>query len=155
LSIPHIRSATVADLATFLRLDSDIFALSAYSEGQWLSEFAADSAMLLIAEIERVHLQGIGFLSGNLVGDDFEIRKIGVMATERRLGIARHLLHTAAQNAVRLLPPTARCLIDVAVDNEPALALYNSFGFTQMALRKRYYSSGVDAIVMEKILSGV
>ena len=42
-----------------------------------------------------------------------------------------------------------RMLLEVRVDNVPALALYNRFGFKKMGLRKRYYQpEGVDAYTM-------
>ena len=40
-------------------------------------------------------------------------------------------------------------LLEVRVDNEPALALYQRFGFERMGLRKRYYQpEGIDAYTM-------
>lgn len=40
-------------------------------------------------------------------------------------------------------------LLEVRVDNVPALALYERFGFKKMGLRKRYYQpEGVDAYTM-------
>jgi len=40
-------------------------------------------------------------------------------------------------------------LLEVRVDNVPALALYERFGFTRMGLRKRYYQpEGIDAYTM-------
>lgn len=155
MSGPNIRLATVGDAASLLQLDTNIFGASSYSEAQWLTELATPSAMPLIAEQQQPSAQSVGFLSASLVGDDLEIRKIGVIASERRSGIAGRLLRESAERAVELLPPAARCLIDVAVDNLPALAFYNALGFTQLVLRKRYYASGADAIVMQKILSGV
>ena len=43
----------------------------------------------------------------------------------------------------------ARMLLEVRVDNDPALALYHRFGFERMGLRKRYYQpEGIDAYTM-------
>ena len=42
-----------------------------------------------------------------------------------------------------------RMLLEVRVDNTPALALYERFGFAKMGLRKRYYQpEGIDAYTM-------
>ena len=42
-----------------------------------------------------------------------------------------------------------RMLLEVRVDNTPALALYERFGFARMGLRKRYYQlEGIDAYTM-------
>ena len=42
-----------------------------------------------------------------------------------------------------------RMLLEVRVDNSPALALYKNYGFEIMGLRKRYYQpENVDAYTM-------
>ena len=42
-----------------------------------------------------------------------------------------------------------RMLLEVKVNNNPALKLYEKFGFTKMGLRKRYYMpEGIDAYTM-------
>jgi ribosomal-protein-alanine N-acetyltransferase len=41
--------------------------------------------------------------------------------------------------------------LEVRTDNEPAIALYESVGFTRVGLRKRYYRvSGADAYTMRR-----
>ncbi len=150
-----IRPATTADLALLVRLDAEIFEVAGYSEAQWQSELNSSGAMQYIAGVKGDASTALGFLAGSLAGDDFEIRKIGVIAAGRRHGVARQLLQAAAAAAVLLLPRSARCLIDVAEDNLPALAFYENLGFTKVARRKRYYANGAHAIVMEKILSGL
>ena len=45
-------------------------------------------------------------------------------------------------------------LLEVRVDNEPALALYAKYGFEQIGLRKRYYQpEDVDAYTMRLVLA--
>ena len=45
-----------------------------------------------------------------------------------------------------------RILLEVGSRNNFALSLYRQLGFSQIALRKGYYSNGEDALVMEKSL---
>ena len=42
--------------------------------------------------------------------------------------------------------------LEVASDNVPALKLYEKLGFERIGLRKKYYKSGADALVMRRIL---
>ncbi|MCH4208597.1 ribosomal protein S18-alanine N-acetyltransferase [Bifidobacterium sp.] len=80
-------------------------------------------------------------------GDDAELMTIGVGEAYRRKGIAngmlRRLIDDARAHGAR------RMLLEVRVDNEPALSLYHRFGFTRLGLRRRYYQpENVDAYTM-------
>lgn len=96
-----------------------------------------------------------GFVSAALAGDEFEIRKIGVIARARRRGIAQKMLTQVIAHMHGENPTLRRCLIDVAADNGTAIAFYARQGFVEIARRRKYYAHGADAIVMEKILSVV
>lgn len=80
-------------------------------------------------------------------GDDAELMTIGVDRTRQRRGIAARLLTKLIDEARR--QGAARMLLEVRVDNDPALALYRRFGFERLGLRRRYYQpEGVDAYTM-------
>lgn len=80
-------------------------------------------------------------------GEDAEIMDIGVARRYQRRGLAARMLtwligHACEQGARRML-------LEVAVNNDPAIALYRRFGFERIGLRKRYYQpEGIDAYVM-------
>ena len=58
-----------------------------------------------------------------------------------------NLLKTMIENAKSI--GAKRMLLEVRVNNNPALKLYEKFGFTKMGLRKRYYMpEGIDAYTM-------
>lgn len=72
---------------------------------------------------------------------------IGVAKEHQRHGIAAALLSSLVDRA--RTQGARRMLLEVRVDNEPALALYQRFGFKRMGLRKRYYQPGnIDAYTM-------
>ncbi len=77
---------------------------------------------------------------------EYEIHTIGVDPEYQGQGIGRRLLDellTIADGAVVHL--------EVRTDNEPAIALYRSVGFTEVGLRRRYYRvSGADAYTMRR-----
>lgn len=80
-------------------------------------------------------------------GDDAEIMDIGVSAAYQRRGIAAAMMTWMIERARK--QGARRMLLEVRVDNTPALALYERFGFTTIGLRKRYYQpEGIDAHVM-------
>lgn len=80
-------------------------------------------------------------------GDDAELMTIAVAPEHRRRGLAAAMLRRLTDRARAL--GARRMLLEVRVDNDPALGLYRGFGFTRIGLRRRYYQpEGVDAYVM-------
>ncbi|MFC7292408.1 GNAT family N-acetyltransferase [Hirschia litorea] len=85
-------------------------------------------------------------------GDDVEILTIATALEWKRCGYAKQLL-CACDNAFKNNSDEAarRWLLEVAVDNLPAIALYESLGFEQIAKRRNYYRRedgvNVDAFV--------
>lgn len=93
--------------------------------------------------------QGLqGFLLGRVVADEAELLLVAVAPEARRQGLARAL---CARFARDLEATVASALhLEVAVDNAPAIALYRSLGFTEVGLRRNYYPSGADALLMRR-----
>jgi ribosomal-protein-alanine N-acetyltransferase len=82
-----------------------------------------------------------------LMVDDAHITTFGVHPEHRRRGIGRRLLLELADVALEL--GSARMTLEVRISNEPAQALYRSFGFVEGGRRVAYYSDdGEDALVM-------
>ncbi len=76
---------------------------------------------------------------------------IDVVATARRSGVGSLLLN-AAEDRLR----SARChnvALETAVDNISALSFYKRHGYSVIRTFPRYYSNGVDALVLEKELA--
>jgi ribosomal-protein-alanine N-acetyltransferase len=89
----------------------------------------------------------IGFAGVWLMVDEAHITTFAVHPDVRRLGVGRRLLLRLFDLAVELR--AARLTLEVRVSNEPAQALYRSFGFAVVGSRPRYYSDdGEDALVM-------
>lgn len=75
----------------------------------------------------------------------WHIMNIAVDPHRRRRGIARALLDGLLERA----GADADYTLEVRVSNEPAIALYTSYGFRNVGTRRRYYvDTGEDAIVM-------
>ena len=96
----------------------------------------------------------LGFVLMQAVLDEAEINTITVAPTARRMGVGKKLL-AAVEERLRA-SDVARMLLEVAVDNDPAIALYAQNGFSEVGRRKGYYarrnSAPVDALVLERLL---
>lgn len=94
----------------------------------------------------------VGFVVFSQVLDECEILTLGVVPSQRRAGIGRHLLGAvidrAGVNAVKSI------FLEVREDNQAALHLYQRHGFILAGRRRDYYhlndGQRLDAIVMRK-----
>lgn len=75
---------------------------------------------------------------------------IDVVAAARRFGVGSLLLRAAED---RLILAQCRAVaLETAVDNLPAQAFYERHGYKVVKTHPRYYSNGVDALMLEKTL---
>ncbi|HEV8573593.1 MAG TPA: GNAT family N-acetyltransferase [Dehalococcoidia bacterium] len=88
-----------------------------------------------------------GVLGIWMLADEAHIVTIAVRESHRRRGIAELLLI----RGIELAQTKSQALVtlECRVSNEPALALYDKYGFERMGLRPRYYSDNhEDAYVL-------
>lgn len=140
-----IRSAGLRDLDTLSSIETACFAEQAWSIGQLREELAGDRRVLVCVDEFGVQ----GYVSVSIVGEDAELLRVGVGIGSRRQGVASQLLASAFRLASE--SGATRMLLEVADDNEAALALYRRHGFTDLHRRRGYYR-GVDALVMVREL---
>jgi len=85
-----------------------------------------------------------GFLFLRIAADEAEILTLGSIL--RRQGIACALMEAGVQHAKA--EGVTKIFLEVADQNIAARALYAAFGFTQLSVRKHYYTNGSDALIM-------
>ena len=78
---------------------------------------------------------------------------IDVMATARRSGVGSLLLRSA-EDRLRAAGSSS-VELETAVDNVSALSFYKRHGYSVIRTFPRYYSNGVDALVLNKALEPV
>ncbi|PLS30311.1 ribosomal-protein-alanine N-acetyltransferase RimI [Bifidobacterium margollesii] len=146
-----IRVFTDSDIMRMAELEADLFGRGAWSESMIRQELEAP-ARSYFAEAESEGAPMRGYAGFWYDGDDAELMTIGVDRRYQRRGIAAALMSRLIDEARD--KGARRMLLEVRVDNEPALALYRSFGFEMMGRRKRYYQpEGIDAFTMSLELS--
>lgn len=90
----------------------------------------------------------IAYLSYQDLYDRYEIINFEVIEEERNKGIGSQLLTALIEEAK--FKQKKNITLEVKIDN-PAISLYESFGFIKRAKRLAYYN-GIDGLLMEKEL---
>ena len=127
-------------------IEADLFGKGSWNKSMISQELQAPMRAYYAEIDENTHTL-CGYAGYWFDGDDAQIMTIGVAKQYQRKGIASKLLSTMIKTAKQI--GAKRMLLEVRVDNVPALALYERFGFVKMGLRKRYYQpEGVDAYTM-------
>jgi ribosomal-protein-alanine N-acetyltransferase len=107
-----------------------------------------DAPRRIVRVIRSEHRdQIVALINARGVLDELEVIRIAVDPRYRRRGHARVLLSWLIQHARR--NAYRRLLLEVGALNQAALQLYHAIGFVQTGCRKRYYSDGEDAVLME------
>ena len=127
-------------LPRILEIERASFA-DAWTENMLLEELSCANALFLCAfEGETL----CGYVIAHTVLDECEIYDIAVAEEFRRRGIALALLHAVLQNAGKL----SAVYLEVRAKNTGAIALYESFGFARMGLRRGYYENPKDDAIL-------
>ena len=136
-----IREAITSDLEKIYEIGTHLHAN--YRDTTNLEKLLATGYFKLLVYQEKETI--VGFLSYTEIEDTIDIVDIYVEENYRRQHIASYLLDYMITNTKK----TTKILLDVAVDNEPALKLYDKFGFNVIHTRQKYYEQ-TDAYVMER-----
>lgn len=87
----------------------------------------------------------MGYAAFRHAAGEAELLRLAVLPEERRRGVARALFF---EGAGRLQAESVQVIfLEVRLDNAPAIALYESLGFTRAGRRRGYYRDGTDALV--------
>ena len=86
-----------------------------------------------------------GYIFGCIIHDEFHLNNIAVHPKYLRRSIGKiliqHIISRMISHDIKVI------LLEVSANNIPARKCYKFFRFTQMGIRKDYYSKGDDAII--------
>ncbi len=90
----------------------------------------------------------VGYLCYWIVFEEVRLMNLAVIESMRNRGIAKSLVTTALQMGVS--QSAHRAVLEVRASNQAAQRFYKGFGFSQTAIRPKYYANPVeDAVLME------
>jgi len=140
---------TESDITEIAELESAIFSDS------WpvisFQEASDDPLALNLVASIKGESAICAYLCAQIILDEVHIHNIAVIEDYRRQGIGKTLLEYA--EAAGRGKGADSAILEVRVDNEPALAMYTHLGYRRIGRRRRYYRNPVcDALVLLKIL---
>jgi ribosomal-protein-alanine N-acetyltransferase len=138
----RLRSLVEKDLPAVLAIEETSF-LSPWTRASFLHELHSPHSHLTVAEQQG---EVIGYTCCWYVADEVHILDIAVRPESRRQGVGecllRHVLVVGRQKGAQ------SANLEVRRSNLPAIALYEKFGFRQVAVRQGYYTNGEDALLL-------
>jgi len=145
-----IREFKTDDFETLWRMDQECFPPGIAYSKQELKSYVRHrgSFTLVAADANGGRIAGFIVVHGGPTG---HVITIDVEPGARRSGVGSLLLQ-AAEDRLRAAGSSAVGL-ETAVDNLTALSFYKRHGYSVIRTWPRYYSNGVDALVMKKALT--
>jgi len=139
------REANAFDLPVFVSLDKELFPYSPWSASQYKEEFSSPTRHFVVAVDQAQSIVGYAgvFAPGAAEAD---ILTVGVVPDHRGQGIAKALMALITEWAKA--QGTTAMMLEVKVDNSEAIGLYESLGYSKLNIRKDYFGTGLDALVM-------
>ena len=146
-----IRDFEPGDFETLWRMDQECFPPGiSYSKRELKAYLGHPGAFTLVA-VDALSSESQGFIVAQS-GNTGHIITIDVVAGARRSGVGSMLIKAAEE---RLRASGCRAVdLETAVDNLGALSFYKRHGYNVIRTWPRYYSNGVDALVLQKQLNG-
>jgi ribosomal-protein-alanine N-acetyltransferase len=143
------RDANSFDIPVLVSLDRELFPYSPWSAGQYREEISAPTRLFVVALDDASRVIGYAgiFAPG---GAEADVLTVGVVPMHRGQGIARELMARITKWAME--EGSIAMMLEVKTDNVEAISLYESLGYTKLNVRKDYFGSGLDALVMRKEL---
>jgi ribosomal-protein-alanine N-acetyltransferase len=147
-----IEPATLGSLSEILKLEEACFS-TPWTRKMLEAELSGNPfAHFLVARHEgRTEASAeaiVGYLCYWIVFEEVRLMNLAVIESMRHRGIARSLVMTALQTG--LSQSAHRAVLEVRASNQAAQRLYEGFGFSQKAVRPKYYANPVeDAVLME------
>jgi [ribosomal protein S18]-alanine N-acetyltransferase len=136
------------DFESLWRMDQECFPQGISYSRQELKTYMRYRGSFTLVAMEEQEIRGFIVAKSGSTG---HIITIDVGPRARRSGVGSLLLKGAED---RLRTEGSRAIgLETAVDNMAALSFYKRHGYTVVRTWPRYYSNGVDALVLQKELN--
>ena len=140
-----IRKAQKSDVSSLYALEGELFLKENYPLSRGSFAYHVQNNLLYVAEVEG---KIAGYVLVLVKRKNAKLYSIGVAKAYRNRKISHKLLKAVYKELESMGFETL--LLEVRVDNEIAIALYEKEGFKVQKKLKYFYRDGCDAYLMEK-----
>jgi len=126
-------------------LDKQAFNATAWSLPTFWSELTQRNRYYLALVDEKKEIMGFGGIAFN--GADADIQTMVIKPEFQKKGYGKKLLDALLEKVHE--NNSKRVFLEVVAENKPAISLYLSRKFEQIAQRSNYYPDGSDAVIMQ------
>jgi len=145
-----IRDFKPEDFEVLWRMDQECFPPGISYSKRELGAYLRQQGVFTLVATDKLQGEAQGFIVVQ-AGRTGHVITIDVSPKARRSGVGSLLIHAAEE---RLRASGAHAVgLETAVDNAAALSFYKRHGYSVVRIWPRYYSNGVDALVLKKQLS--
>ena len=146
-----VRALRWWDVEEVAALERELFAHDPWSVEQFWGELAhVPETRWYVVHDDGSGIDGYAGLFA--VPPEADVQTIAVAPRSQRRGLGRELLDAVVDEAVRR--GCTQLFLEVRVDNDAAIGLYQRAGFERQGRRRNYYGNGVDALVLRRRIGG-
>ncbi|GLQ88472.1 GNAT family N-acetyltransferase [Dyella flagellata] len=147
----RVRRAELSDLDDLVALEQATFDSDRISRAQFRRHLDSDSARVLVASANHRRFLGTAMVFFRKSSRKARLYSIASLPEARGKGVGTALIEAAEVAARQRRCQSLR--LEVRVDNESAIRLYERLGYHRAgAVKKGFYEDGADALVYEKTL---
>jgi len=144
-----IREMKDTDLRQVLEIEQQLFS-PPWDEAQFCYELHDNPFAYLYVMEENGTI--CAYMDYWITFEKAQLANIAVKQAVQRQGYAQHMMDAMIETCEKAF--CEHITLEVRVDNNAAIALYERNGFIRAAIRKGYYEDGTDAYLMVKPLGG-
>ena len=145
------RQPIALDIPVLATYEKELFPYSPWSTAQFKEEFSGmpTTRFMSVAQDGNTIVGYCGVFVP-APGIEADILTVAVLPAYRRQGIAREFMRQIEEWAIER--QASAMMLEVELNNDSAIALYESLGYMKISIRMDYYGPGKDAHVMRKEL---
>ena len=142
-----IRKARTDDMPGLMRIEAECFGPEKFNEETVRAFVVRDDTFVLVASRED-EIVGSAMCLVSEATEEGRIASIAVLKEQRSTGVGSSLLEECEHEFQK--QGLTKFSLEVDVSNEPAIAMYSSFGYNIIGVIPDFYGAGRDAYWMEK-----